>query len=100
MPATIQCTSIGVIVNGTLSLTDQPQLFDILDNEPDFPERLRTAIANHFEAAAAESAEMFRLNGSSRPEVVFAYSHQMQLLTNLLTIAYPQYQQALQQINN
>jgi len=91
MAATIITTSMGVLINGTLTLGDHHELFEILDAEEDFAARLKQAISEKFVSLCADHAEAFVLSGGGRADFVMAYLHQMTMCTTLLGALYPQY---------
>jgi len=82
---------MGVLINGTLTLGDHHELFEILDAEENFAARLKQAINEKFESLCADHAEAFVLSGGGRADLVMAYLHQMTMCTTLLAVLYPQY---------
>jgi len=100
MPAQIATTSMGVLINGTLTLGDHHELFDILDDESAFGDRLKQAIVAKFETLCADHAESFRLTGGGRSDLIMAYLHQMTMCTTLLNVLYPQYLTQVQAAQN
>lgn len=95
MASTITTTSIGILINGELTLADHVALYDILDEEPDFGARLKYAIQEKFKQITDDHIEMFNTGGGFRPDLVMAYIHQMQLCTQLLSNLYPAYRSAV-----
>jgi len=82
---------MGVLINGTLTLGDHHELFEILDAEEDFAARLKQAIKEKFESLCADHTEAFVLSGTGRADLVMAYLHQMTMCSTLLVALYPQY---------
>jgi predicted AlkP superfamily pyrophosphatase or phosphodiesterase len=99
MPAQITATSLGVLVNGQYTLADVNDMFDILDEESDFGERVKSAIADKFQQITTDHLDAFLAssNGVLRPDVIMIYINQMQMANVLLGTLYPQYLAAVQQ---
>lgn len=100
MAASITTTSMGVLVNGTLTLGDHHELFEILDSEQNFADRLKSAIQQKFVELCSEHSEAFMLTGGGRADLVMAYLHQMTMCTQLLGHLYPQYLAAINSAQN